>query len=51
MNNLFQEFPSVNLAEWKDKIVKDLKGKELSVLDIPTRVFDAEPNSIIDSNM
>ncbi|MDB3906425.1 methylmalonyl-CoA mutase family protein [Crocinitomicaceae bacterium] len=34
MNNLFQEFPSVNLAEWKDKIVKDLKGKELSVLDI-----------------
>lgn len=33
MNNLFQEFPSVNLAEWKDKIVKDLKGKELSVLD------------------
>ncbi len=33
MNNLFQKFPSVNLAEWKDKIVKDLKGKELSVLD------------------
>lgn len=33
MDNLFQEFPSVSLAEWKDKILKDLKGKDLSVLD------------------
>lgn len=33
MNNLFHEFPSVNAEEWKAKIVKDLKGKELSVLN------------------
>lgn len=33
MNNLFQEFPSVNLQDWKEKITKDLKGKELSELD------------------
>lgn len=33
MNNLFQEFAPVNLEDWKEKIVKDLKGKELSVLD------------------
>lgn len=42
MNNLFQEFPAANLAEWKDKIVKDLKGKELSVLDFHDTIEDID---------
>ncbi|MCR9173646.1 MAG: methylmalonyl-CoA mutase family protein [bacterium] len=42
MNNLFQEFPPTNLSEWKDKIVKDLKGKELSVLDFHDPIEDID---------
>jgi len=42
MNNLFQEFPSVNLADWKDKIVKDLKGKELSTLEFHDPIEDID---------
>jgi len=33
MDNLFHDFPSVSAEEWKAKILKDLKGKELSVLN------------------
>ncbi|XOV67755.1 MAG: methylmalonyl-CoA mutase family protein [Fluviicola sp.] len=42
MNNLFQEFPSVNLSDWKDKILKDLKGKELSILDFHDTIEDID---------
>lgn len=32
-NNLFEEFSSVSLKEWEEKIVKDLKGKSISELE------------------
>lgn len=32
-NKLFSEFPAISTQEWKDKVKKDLKGKELSSLD------------------
>jgi len=34
--SLFQEFPTINLSQWEEKITKDLKGKSLSVLENET---------------
>lgn len=33
MNNLFKEFKHVSKSEWKDKIIKDLKGKGHDLLE------------------
>lgn len=42
MGNLFNEFEPVSLAEWTEKIVADLKGKELSVLDFKDPVEEID---------
>ena len=34
---LFQEFPTITLQEWEEKIIKDLKGKPLSALENNTQ--------------
>ena len=36
MSQLFNEFSKVNLSQWKDKLISDLKGKPESILEITT---------------
>lgn len=57
MKSLFSSFPNTNLTEWKDKVIKDLKGvtfEELSFIDengIKVAPFYNNENQIGVSNL
>jgi methylmalonyl-CoA mutase len=42
MNNFFSAFDKSSLSEWKDQIIKDLKGKEHSVLEFSDSIEELD---------
>ena len=42
MNNFFKAFDKSSLSDWKDQIIKDLKGKEHSVLEFSDSIEEID---------